>query len=107
MDRYKNMVREVVALIDSYPHITLIARSSVPGHTNCSQYNAPLTRDDPTLHNSYNWQTFDILNDVWRQALAGHPKHIFLDVAGTSLRGDGHRLPDKDCLHYCLPGAFR
>ncbi|ORY81280.1 GDSL/SGNH-like acyl-esterase family found in Pmr5 and Cas1p-domain-containing protein [Leucosporidium creatinivorum] len=104
IERYTNMAKEVIAFIDQFPHITLIVRTSVPGHTNCSQYSAPLLEDDPDSHNSYNWQGFTLFNNVWRDILAKHPKHILLDVGATSLRGDGHRNPDVDCLHYCLPG---
>ncbi|BGO95671.1 hypothetical protein NBRC10512_007368 [Rhodotorula toruloides] len=102
--RYERMTKEIISFIDRYPHITLIVRSSVPGHNDCSRYSAPLIHDDPEMHNSYNWQGFDLYNDIWRKTLEQHPKHIFLDVGATRLRPDGHRMPDKDCLHYCLPG---
>lgn len=106
LERYTNMAREVIAFIDRFPHITLIVRTSVPGHTNCSQYSAPLLEDDPESHNSYNWQGFTLFNNIWRDLLVEHPKHILLDVGATTLRGDGHRNPDVDCLHYCLPGGL-
>lgn len=125
LNRYTEMAKSVISFIDSFPHTTLIVRSSVPGHTGCSQYSSPLLEDDPESHNSYNWQgcvlaslssflgdllkrararSFVLFNTIWKDLLDPHPKHHYLDVGATSLRGDGHRLPDKDCLHYCLPG---
>ncbi|ORY81281.1 GDSL/SGNH-like acyl-esterase family found in Pmr5 and Cas1p-domain-containing protein [Leucosporidium creatinivorum] len=104
LELYHNVAQDVISLIDQFEHVTLIVRGSVPGHVNCSQYSAPLLEADSGVHAAYNWQAFEHYNKIWKDLLEQHPRHQFLDVSATSLRGDGHRLPDTDCLHYCLPG---
>jgi hypothetical protein len=68
-------------------------RTSVPGHTSCSQNTKP-----------YNWNAVKDFNTYTKQILAD-TKVLVLDVFPiTPLRPDGHKNPPKDCLHYSLPG---
>lgn len=96
------MVDSTIEYINQFSHVTLIVRSTVPGHDACHLYFMPLAADT-NAHSRFNWRHFSEFDRIWQSGLAG-TRHRWLDVTGAlALRADGH-MSAGDCLHYCMPG---
>lgn len=89
------------------PHDMIIFRSSVPGHANCKRHKQPLASASEIPPDSlYQWGSIAGYNQYTKRKLSNlGSSWVFLDVYPiTILRPDGHKSPDRDCLHYHLPG---
>ncbi|KAI9277247.1 GDSL/SGNH-like acyl-esterase family found in Pmr5 and Cas1p-domain-containing protein [Phascolomyces articulosus] len=91
--------------VESHQRVWL--RTSPFGHTECSQYSDPQETIVKPSPEPYEWNMFEPYNEVYSNWIAkqqGDERFQLLDVSFTDYRGDAHSRPDKDCLHFCLPG---
>ncbi|KAI9310133.1 GDSL/SGNH-like acyl-esterase family found in Pmr5 and Cas1p-domain-containing protein [Dichotomocladium elegans] len=81
-------------------------RTTPYGHVNCSQYNGPLASVSTPSREPYEWNMFVKFDDVYKDIIsrADDERFVLFDVSFTNFRGDAHSVPDRDCLHYCIPG---
>jgi len=103
---YAAMLRDVAAALEKeYPHVTMLWRSTQPGHANCHTHWArPQTRlysiaDTTGGSARFRWEEASERNRI---AQAQFPLNYFDVWNLTVLRPDGH-MPGE-CLHYCQPG---
>ena len=92
-----------------YPTISIIYRSTSPGHINFQdlRYSPPLSSKHHYMATSvHNWDLFEHQNELTKHLLHRHYHDIlYLDIyPSTVLRGDGHCSIDG--LHYCIPGPI-
>jgi len=92
-----------------YPDISIIYRSTSPGHVNFQdlRYSRPLSSKHQYVSTSvHNWDQFEHQNELTRLFLNLYYRNIiYLDIyPSTMLRGDGHNTIDG--LHYCIPGPI-
>ena len=130
---YRSNLQDVLTWLRStYPCVTIVWRSSVPGHADCNSpwHQMPLTRSrylhfdqqGQLLHRGnpvYKWEDVRALNAVARELIANITRDPDPICASSSafrvggvyeidvdsfdkLRPDSHR--PSDCLHQCLPG---
>jgi len=89
-------------------------RTTPQGHVGCtrqSEVNTTLLLTPPVLLTKemaiYDWDIIPSRNKIAVEAFLTLPNARILDVVPmTSLRPDGHRFSDKDCLHYWLPSVI-
>ncbi|KAI9002036.1 hypothetical protein DFJ74DRAFT_714178 [Hyaloraphidium curvatum] len=83
------------------PRAIVFARTTPPGHENCSLIRAPLDVPQPWCGLPHHWGSFYRQNHLLGALLRDEfPGVILLDVSfATALRGDGHK-GGADCLHY-------
>jgi len=100
------------------PRDVIAYRSSVPGHANCMDHKQPFGSIGEFQHpDLYQWGNIDGYNQYTRHKLQEvgrssggvdgglSPYWVYLDVYPmTILRPDGHKSPNRDCVHYILPG---
>ena len=103
------------------PTSTLIWRTTVPGHENCTEASQPLAAYAPSPGHMYGWDQVERQNEIvfstFESVMPG--RLHYLDAYELSLtRADRHRVQETihvsptgrlekvkhDCLHYCLPG---
>ncbi|KAI7853727.1 PC-esterase [Circinella umbellata] len=92
---------------DVEPHQRVWLRTTPFGHTECSQYSVPQDIVVKPSKEPFEWNIFEQFNEVYAQLIAkqeNDERFQLLDVSFTDYRGDAHSRPDKDCLHFCLPG---
>ena len=96
---------ETVQALDR-PQDMIVFRTSVPGHENCKDHQQPLASSSDYHPTLYQWGSIFGYNQYTKQKLSNlGSSWLFLDVYPmTILRGDGHKHPNRDCLHYHLPG---
>ena len=86
------------------PNTLIMARSTYPGHVNCTAFTKPLEAP-PILDESapHTWSRIPPQNPIVKRevhSIGG----VYVDVAPmTALRADG-KMGGVDCLHYCIPG---
>ena len=86
--------------------ILLIYRNSVPGHSNCDKYKAPIKDIIPKSQNTwYNWDKFDHQNRIFETGFQSIHALILDAYSPTIFRPDWH-TGWGDCLHYCIPGPI-
>ena len=87
----------------------IIYRTTPSGHPGCENYTSPFKTLRPPLElarDKYGWNKFATFDNIAVSIFSQLPRFHLLDVVPmTSLRGDGHADPPKDCLHYHLPGV--
>ncbi|KAI8139655.1 GDSL/SGNH-like acyl-esterase family found in Pmr5 and Cas1p-domain-containing protein [Fennellomyces sp. T-0311] len=91
---------------DVEPHQRVWLRTTPFGHSKCSQYSEPLDQIVKPSAEPYEWNMFEHFSAIYKDWVSEQQDERFqlLDVSFTNYRGDAHSRPDKDCLHFCLPG---
>lgn len=107
-------------------NVTLVWRTTVPGHDNCTAATEPLPKTYvPSPNNRFGWDRVEgqnmLIQSIFERVAPGRLK--YLDAfALANTRADGHlgvkskflteangkRVSTRvqDCLHYCLPGPI-
>lgn len=101
-------------IMTKFPQTQIFFRNSVSGHPFCGDFDKPFEVADnynqivDNLYLNYNeiyhWERLADQNGFMTTAFESI-KAITLDVnASTFFRPDSHANPNRDCLHYCVPG---
>ena len=120
-DRVHSLAKVFAALPSN---VTLVWRTTVPGHDNCSAATEPLTNKYvPLPKGMYGWDRVEgqntLIQSIFERIAPGRLR--YLDAfALANTRADGHIVsktkfmttsdgrkvsyPVVDCLHYCMPG---
>jgi hypothetical protein len=106
-------LRELLPFLQKYTSARdtmLVYRNTPSGHPYCANNTLPLQYPLPYNWDSYetpfmrNWGRFDHQNDIIGDGMR-QIKALVLDAyTPTILRPDRHAEPNRDCLHYLIPG---